>query len=177
LSELELSADVYYNDVTDKIIALPKDLFHWSMTNKGKVTVKGIDVTLKTTIPLLYSDKLTVRTNYSYQKAVDATINSANFGEQIPYSPLHSGSGSLTYLHRSTEFGYNLLFSGERWSGQNITANLLSRYIEHSVFTTAYFKKLKITGEIINLLNTQYEVVQFFPMPRRNFRLTATINF
>ncbi|MFZ4456781.1 MAG: TonB-dependent receptor [Bacteroidales bacterium] len=177
LSELELSADAYYNDVTDKIIALPKDLFHWSMANKGSVTVKGVDVTLKAIIPLLQSDKLMVRSNYSYQKAVDATTSSANFGEQIPYSPLNSGSGSLTYLHRSTEFGYNLLFSGQRWSGQNIRANRLNSYVEHSVFATAYFKKLKVTGEIINLLNTQYEVVQFFPMPRRNFRLTATINF
>ena len=177
LSELELSADSYYNDVTDKIIALPKDLFHWSMANKGKVTVKGVDVTLKAIIPVLQSDKLMVRTNYSYQKAVDATTNSSNYGEQIPYSPLHSGSGSLTYFHRSTELGYNLLFSGQRWSGQNISAKRLNRYVEHSVFATAYFKKLKVTGEIINLLNTQYEVVQFFPMPRRNFRLTASINF
>jgi outer membrane cobalamin receptor len=176
LSELELSADGYYNDVTDKIVALPKDLFHWSMTNKGKVTVKGVDVTLKAIISLCKDNKLTLRTNYSYQKAIDATMGSANYNEQIPYSPLHSGAGSFTYHHRNAECGYNLLYSGERWSGQNIDGNRLNSYLEHSVFATMYLKKLKVSGEIMNLLNTQYEVVQFFPMPRRSFRLTAVIN-
>lgn len=176
-SSIEINLDGYYNIVTDKIIALPKDLFHWSMANKGKVIIKGADLSLKATLPVAEKYQLSISSSYTLQKATDETTNSANLGEQIPYSPVHSGSASLSFQHCSNEFGYTMLFASERWSGQNTPSNHLNGYAEHSLFASKSIRRFKFTGEIINLLNTQYEVVQFFPMPRRNFRLTAILNF
>ncbi|MDP4239404.1 MAG: TonB-dependent receptor [Bacteroidota bacterium] len=176
LSELEVSADAYYNQVTDKIIALPSDLFHWSMTNKGKVAIKGCDITLKAGIPIGKTDHILLRGNYTFQLANDVTPGSANYDEQIPYTPVHSGSGSIIYQHKILECGYNLIFSGERWSGQNIEANKLVPYQEHSIFGTVTLKKYKFRAEIINILNAQYEVVKFYPMPGINYRITLSMN-
>ncbi|RZL13007.1 MAG: TonB-dependent receptor, partial [Pedobacter sp.] len=48
-SFISITADAYYNNITDKIIAVPnKDLFSWSMYNLGRVDIRGVDVTIKT---------------------------------------------------------------------------------------------------------------------------------
>ena len=177
LSELSCSIDGYYNQVTDKIVAVPLDLFHWSMTNKDKVDIKGVDANLKMVIRIAKADKLSIITNFSYNKATDVTSGSANYGEQIPYTPFYSGSCSTSYRHGMLEAGYNLFFSGKRWNGQNITANKIDAYMIHSVFGSAYYKNWKLTGEIINLLNTQYEIYKFYPMPGMNFRFTLSKTF
>ena len=42
---LEIQADGYYNQVRDKIVAMPtSNFFRWTMVNLGKVKIKGIDI-------------------------------------------------------------------------------------------------------------------------------------
>jgi len=175
LSNFLVSVDGYYNRVKDKIIAVPKDLFHWTMTNKGIVDIIGVDINIKTGIHLAKSEHINILGNYSYNKSTDITPLSANYGEQIPYTPFYSGSGSISYQHKSWEAGYNILYSGLRWSGQNITANKIDAYMIHSVFVTGIYKQYSLKAELINLLNTQYEVVKFYPMPGLNFRITLSM--
>jgi len=177
LSEFVLSADGYYNQVTDKIIAIPRDMFHWSMTNKGNVKIKGLDVNLKMNIKAGKSNLIKTKVNYSLQSAKDATVGSDNFGEQIPYTPVHSGSGSISYEHRKWEAGYNMIFSGVRWIGQMTDkTNKMNGYATHSIFVSTSYKRWKVNAEIIDLFNTQYEVVKFYPMPRRNFRISLSMD-
>lgn len=176
MNGLEFSMDGYLNEVTDKIIAIPRDLFHWSMINKGKVEIRGVDLSLKFGATIRDSNAIVVRMNYTYQKATDKTPETDNYGEQIPYTPFSSGSGSISYKTECWEIGYNMLFSGMRWSGQNIQANQLNGYMEHSVFASTGYKCFFIKGEIINLLNEQYEIIKCYPMPGRNFRITISVN-
>ena len=177
LSEFAIMADGYYNRVTDKIIAIPRDMFHWSMTNRDKVNIKGIDISLKANVKVKKSDLVKLKSNYSYQSAKDATPGSDNFGEQIPYTPVHSGSGSISYEHKKWEVGYNMIFSGIRWIGQTTdNTNKMDGYTIHSIFLSKNYKQWKVNAEIIDLFNTQYEVVKFYPMPRRNFRITVAMN-
>jgi outer membrane cobalamin receptor len=178
LSEFAITADGYYNRITDKIIAIPRDLFHWSMTNKGKVDIKGVDVSMRLSVKTGKSGMMKLISSYTYQNAKDATPDSDNYGEQIPYTPVHSGSASLSYHYKYWETGYNMMFSGERWIGQMTQSrNRLDDYMIHSVFANTSYKQWKLNFEIINLLNTQYEVVKFYPMPRRNYRMTLAMSF
>jgi vitamin B12 transporter len=174
LSNIEMSVDGYYNNVKDKIIAIPKDMFHWTMENKGSVEIKGIDISFKSEIKLHKSNELLLRMNYTYNKATDLTPDSHNYGEQIPYTPFTSGSGTLTYKNKLGEAGYNLLYSGLRWKGANTPDNLLNAYAEYSTYISTQINKFRIKAEIINLFNTQYDIVKFYPMPGRNFRITLS---
>ncbi|MFZ4582683.1 MAG: TonB-dependent receptor plug domain-containing protein [Paludibacter sp.] len=176
-SQFEFTADAYYNNIANKIIAIPRDLFHWSMINKGNVAISGLDVSMRTAVKLADKKQLRLMANYGFQHAVDKTSGSENYNEQIPYTPLHSGSAAVSYEHRFYEMGYNLQFAGERWMGQ-ITqpSNRLKGYATHSVFANLRFKKWELKAEIDNIFNTQYEIVKFFPMPRRNFRTTVVLN-
>ena len=178
LSEISFTADGYYNRVMDKIIMMPIDGFHWSMVNRGKVNIIGVDAALKAVYKLGKKSTLNLRSNYSFQSAKDATDGSDNYGEQIPYIPMHFGSASLSYRYGVWEAGYSALFSGVRWIGQMTNPrNKMEPYATHSLFASTQYKRWQLNAELINLLNTQYEVARFYPMPRRNYRISLIMNF
>ena len=104
----KIQADGYYNKVKDKIIAYPKgQQFRWTMLNLGKVEIKGIDVSTETTVNPVKDLFVTLRVQYTYQKAQDFTDPSDTYyGDQIPYIPWHSGSAiaqasfkAVSYTH------------------------------------------------------------------------------
>ena len=98
----KIQADGYYNKVKDKIIAYPKgQQFRWTMLNLGKVEIKGIDVSTETTVNPVKDLFVTLRVQYTYQKAQDFTDPSDTYyGDQIPYIPWHSAPPSHKPLSR-----------------------------------------------------------------------------
>ena len=181
------TVDAYYNEVTDKIIAIPtKNLFIWSMVNLGKVEIKGIDVTGNISTQPCEKLRVNLSGNYTYQQALDVTnadpnsIEGKTYKHQIAYTPRVSGSGQAGIETPWINLSYSMLFSGKRYAlGQNISENRLDSYIDHSISANREFKFRKITTslnvEVLNLMNKNYEIVKNFPMPGRSFRIT--VNF
>lgn len=71
---------------------------------------------------------------------------------------------------------------GKRYSfPQNIEANLIKGYLDHSVSIHRAFDikghKLTFMGEVLNIGDVNYEVVQYYPMPGRSYRLSIKYNF
>jgi len=183
LSEFSVSADLFYNRIEDKIVAIPKqNLFVWSMVNLDKVEIKGADICLKSVAPLSDQTELRVNGCYTYQSAHDQTAGSTTYGHQIQYTPYHSGSSAISLKTKWLEVGYSACYSGKRWSlGQNIAANRMEAYADQSLFATKKIEtksvKLNITGELLNMTDKQYEIVRNYPMPGRHFRLTVSARF
>ncbi len=177
LSELECSLDAYYNRVTDKISVIYGIPFS-SVRNIGRVDIKGCDVNFKISKEFNHKSTIRVNASYSYQLAQDYTLNTDTYLDIIPYTPVHSGSGSIAYQTGKWECGYNYLLSGKRFSGQNSNKlNLLKPYMDHSLFARISIKKFSLLAEIINLTNKNYEIVRFYPMPGRNYRFTINYKF
>jgi vitamin B12 transporter len=184
LRYIEVQTDVYYNEVENKIIATPtSNFFRWTMINLGKVEIRGIDAALQTGWQIGREFRLNGRINYTYQKAQDFTDPYDEFyGGQIPYIPWHSGSAAVNANWRSWEANYSFIYTGERYSSQ---ANILANYqlpwytSDLSVAKTQRIGPgdLKLTLEINNLFNQQYEVVICYPMPGINFKLIAQYTF
>lgn len=123
---LEFQADAYYNEVTDKIVAMPtSNQFRWTMVNLGYVEMRGVDVALQTEWHLLKDLKANLRVNYTYEKAQDFTdAKSDYYGGQIPYIPWHSGSAVLNLSYRDWDMNYSFIYTGERYeSSANIPEN------------------------------------------------------
>jgi vitamin B12 transporter len=69
-----VSADVYYNEINDKIIAVPgQNLFVWTMLNLGKVSIKGIDVNAEARGNFSAIAGWFTRLAYTWQLAQDIT--------------------------------------------------------------------------------------------------------
>jgi outer membrane cobalamin receptor len=181
---ITLQADGYYNRVKDKIVAVPSDnLFGWSMMNLGRVEIKGLDAVVRSAWQPLSSLLLTVGLNYTWQQAQDVTEGKGgyNYGQQIPYTPRHSGSFTAGVDWRAFSLNYSFIYTGERYSQKrNIPVNYVQPWYTSDMSITWACKASRHTSkiqlEINNLLNQYYDVVLNFPMPGRNYRITWSIS-
>ena len=180
---LNISTDFYYNEVKDKIVAIPKggsgggSLYRWQMMNLGLVEIRGVDVAAKIGWKLPANILINTSLNYTFQKAQDFTDpNSEWYGGQIAYVPWHSGSAIVNAQWRTWDFNYSFIYVGERYhNSANILANHEQPWYTHDLTLGKTFKvkksKLKISAEANNLLNQAYEVITCYPMPGRNYKL------
>jgi outer membrane receptor protein involved in Fe transport len=177
-----ISVDGYANLVKDKIVAIPT-MFIWRMMNMGKVAMGGADVNGSAVITLPEMMSLSLNANYSLQYAVDISDpESKTYLHQIPYTPRHSGSVTLSWKSRWLNVSYLCVAVGERYSfPQNTRSNLIEGYFDHSVTLRRAFEvgehTLSLVAEVLNISDVNYEVVQYYPMPGRSYKLTLKYKF
>ena len=177
--QLSLTADGYFGNVTDKIIAVPK-MFYWQMMNAGKVRQLGLDVSAN--IEKRWGNDWTVSAtgSYSLMKATDISDPTAvYYRNQIAYTPRHSGSASVLLHTPWLDFSYNVLVMGERYTlSYNIPDNRMKPFADHSITLSREFninkQQLRVQFDVRNLGNKNYEVVRFYPMPGTNWRLSVS---
>ena len=180
-TRLQLTADAYYNRVSDKLIAIPvQNMFLWSMINLGRVDIYGVDVKVDVTAKVRRCT-ITVGGSYAYQNATDRTVeNTKTYGHQIPYTPRNSGGASLYVETPWVDIGYTAMIVGSRYYRQQNTAEtMLNPYCDQGVSLGHTFRfkngsSLKLKGQVLNLFDVQYEIVRSYPMMGRNYRLSAT---
>ena len=179
MNYLSATVDGYYNHVHDKIVAFPTT-YVWRMANFGRTTIRGIDATLATEWPLV-RDKVsaTLTGAYTWQKATDlSNPKSQTYKNRLPYTPDRNGSISLMINNPWVNVGYGINYCGMRYSmGQNKPEYAISSYAEHTLTLTREFSiashRLSLQGSIVNLTNKQYEIIKYYPMPRRSWNVTA----
>lgn len=182
LSEVHASVESYYANITDKIIASPtSSMMRWMMTNLGKVENYGIET--RTGFLFRLSPELQLGSTLTYEYTVAKDLSrtpqgkTSYYGDQIPYTPWHSGSSILTLDYKSWGLNYSFIYVGKRYNGNknNIKRNEIQPWYTHDLSLQKQFSlhghSLKVSLETNNLANQYYEVVTNFPMPGRNFRL------
>lgn len=185
LDGFSLQADAYYTNTKDKIIAAPTgNLFRWMMDNIGKVKGKGIEAVASIDMSI---NKVKISTNltYAYTESKDYTkifgLGLSSYGDQIPYTPWHSGSAILNTSYDTWNLNYSFIYVGERYNGafNNIEKNKVQPWYTHDISLQKEFniKKVKATGtvEVNNMLNQHYEVIYNYPMPGRTFRFIISV--
>jgi len=187
IKQWEFQADAYYNEVTDKIVAVPKGSgqYRWMMMNLGYVKIRGMDAAASITVEP-YKDLLfNLRLTYTYQKAEDFTkrknpiLQQSTWGGQITYIPWHNGSAVASLTYKSWQLNYSFIYVGERYhSSANIPAEYEQPWYTNDMTVSKKFmiKKInmRVALEINNLLSQDYDVVLNYPMPRRNYKLSIT---
>lgn len=182
ISGARISADIYYNRVKDKIVAYPKgQQFRWTMLNLGLVDIRGIDLTGLLTVNPDKDLYLTVRGQYTFQRAIDITNPADNYyRDQIPYIPRHSGAAVVNAQWRGWGLNYSWIYVGERYNQQeNIRYNYTQPWYTSDISVSKDFKlgRVSLRGliEVNNLLSQDYDVILNYPMPKRNYRFTLTV--
>ena len=182
LRNFTLTADGYYNNVRDKIVALPT-MYVWRMMNFGRADIWGTDLSASVGVELAKKVTLMLGVNYSFQHAVDVTDASAkNYRHQLPYTPRHSGSLTLSVENPIVNVSYLLSAVGERYMlPQNTVNNRMPGYLEHNFSLNRSFSfsgvGLRLQAELLNVTGKQYEVIKNYPMPGFQWRLTARVTF
>ena len=174
--ELNFKADGYFNQVKNKIVAIPKGngQYRWQMMNLGYVEIRGCDLNIATTLCAGKEVFLSFAGTYTYQKAQDFTNpQEITYGGQIAYVPWHSCSATANIRWKGLSLNYAFIYVGERYTNSaNIPANYMQPWYTHDM-SISYDWSLKVCRlhfavEINNLLNQQYDVVLNYPMPGIN---------
>jgi vitamin B12 transporter len=177
-----ISADIYYNLVKDKIIAVPgQNLFVWTMENLGKVSIRGLDVNAEARGSLSAMAGWFGRIAYTWQQARDIDKSSATYHSRIPYTPDHSGSGLMAINYRKWEGGCAMLFSGTRYAlGDNNPFNELDGWYTADVFVskTIPYREVHIMAkvELNNITGQRFDIIRYYPMPGRSFKISLLFN-
>lgn len=180
---MKLSADLFYNMVEDKIVAMPvKSQFRWTMMNFGMVKGLGLNASWSH-ILRLGDTELKATANYSYEEARDVTDPEDDYyGGQIPYTPWHSASVVADATWRKWTACMSWLWTGVRYrASDNFPENRLAPWTTTDLSVSRAFEvrgvESRLGLDVNNILNQQYEVVTRYPMPGINvmFKLTVTI--
>ena len=183
IDQITLTWDGYYNEVRDKIVAFPST-YVWRMVNFGRVRIFGFDVALTAGVPLTHGVRVDLQANYTYQRATDVTSPEAkNYRDQIPYTPLHSGSGSAALRTPWIDAAYTVVAVGDRYyMSQNLPENRVNGYAEHTIALSRTFHirhpggcRIRVQAECVNWMDTQYDIIKYYPMPGRSFRATVAV--
>ena len=181
-TRVSLSMDAYYNTVHDKIVAYPKgQQFRWTMLNLGRVHIKGMDVEAQVIQQLTPMWRLDVRAQYTYQDARDVTNpTDTYYHHQIPYVPWHSGSLVVGVASNHWTLDYSFIYVGKRYNQQeNIRYNYMQPWYTNDVHGSYSFKwgkmRCRLTAEVNNLLDQDYDVILNYPMPKRNYAVGLTV--
>lgn len=179
---LSVTVDGYFNSVRDKIVAFPTT-YVWRMVNFGKVHISGLDITLATGFSLPYDMNISLSAAYTLQKAIDLTDStSKSYKDQLPYTPMHSGNAAITFKTPYVTVGYSLVGVGKRYyMAQNLPVNEIAGYVEQNLTLSREFRlknvSLDVRAELNNLADKQYDVIKYYPMPGRSWRLVANVKF
>ncbi|MDE7180319.1 MAG: TonB-dependent receptor [Muribaculaceae bacterium] len=182
LEEISFIADVYYNLISNKIVAMPYNMFLMTMTNLGKVHAVGSDIALSLGFRVHPQHRLDFNLSYSYQRAASRTErNMSDWNKQLPYTPLNSGGGALSWLNPWLNVALHATAASGRYSTTlNIPSTRIGGYVDCglALFREFRFGKTKLEGRIEanNLLDKTYELVGRYPMPGRNFSASISLN-
>ena len=180
---VNLTLDGYYNQVRDKIMAVPYNMFVWHCVNVGKVEIYGVDATVRVIRRLTEDQILSLSGSYSYQHAKDKTLEgSTSYGHQLAYTPQHTFSGSLGYENPWVNLSMHATGMSSRWANNEHYAETeIDGYMEVGLTAWRQFRfgshQLEGRFDLKNLFNHQYELVRFYPMPGRSYQMTINYKF
>lgn len=173
----QLIVQPYYTYALDKILAIPtKNLFIWSIQNIGKSDAFGLEL-VETFQRRFGKHTVGFRLNYTFQWTRDlSNPQSVNYGDQLSYSPINTGSLELTYAWKRFNLFVLQSYLGERYAlNQNIPSNLLEAYYlldagaAYSIVLKRHELALRFT--VNNITNKQYYYINYFVMPGINFNI------
>ncbi len=183
---LNIAVDAYYNEVTDKIVAVPtSSSFRWTMTNIGFVKIAGVDVSFDGEFRLTKNLYINALANYSYQNARDFTDSESTvYKKFIPYAPLHNFTIAFNINYKAFRFNYCVIYTGERYNGAANRPDIdyIEPWYTHDIslgynFVLGRLGKLYVNADVNNIFNQQYDVVLNYPMPGTNFKISASWEF
>ena len=192
-----LSLDFYANRVSDKIVAVPFNMFVWRIMNIDRATILGADVVANASVLLGRRQLLSLNANYSWQRAMNSTVKaSPTYHHQLPYTPEHTACATLTWENSWLSIAATLSAQSARWTTiDHADGTRLSPFATTDLSLWRTFT-LRIgrggsslpTGEgrggavtlrftVQNLFDRQYALVAHYPMPGRSFRMQLMFNF
>lgn len=171
---LSAQVDLYENRVTDRIVCLPmKGTYTWSMLNYGYTFCQGMNANLSA--KWAKKDwRTSLISSFTLQNDRNRTDpqNEDTYNQPICYSPKFScGITAIVGWKRMALTVSDLHVSKRMWSYAD-PEDMLSPYNNIDLKLSFDYKMMGLSLEVLDLTDEQYEMIQRYPMPGRNYRFT-----
>jgi len=177
------SIQLFYEETQNRLVVLPtQNLFVWSANNFGFVVSRGIESSGNIAYKLSEDLTLAIFGNLTVQQARDFTdAESRNYKHQLPYLPRLAYTAGINLNYNKLGFMGSYHYNGSRYVlPQNISANYLESFnqLDLAIWRNMAYKtyNFNLRFEVLNALNTQYQVIRSFPMPGINYRFSLQFN-
>lgn len=174
LQDLRADIALYYNRyknlITYRQLPTPDGSYLFAVINLNNAMMQGIEINLDYQ-PLSW---LTLTTGYTFLDAKD--MSKERFNDVLPYKPKHTWYGSATASKGKFSFQFRARSRSKLdevfiYHGSEPDGYLLLK----GMITYRPSKSIQISFDADNLTNTQYEEIERYRMPGRNY--TTTVRF
>ncbi len=180
---LKMEVNTYMTSLKNMIQWLPSgNGTWWKPSNTREVSVRGIESSVSLRASSGKYD-YSMGAAYNYASSVVRRYGERQTaGNQLLYVPGHTGSAYANVYNKRASAGLTGTFTGKRFTSEdnNPLLSMPSFFIVNA--HAGYNLRLRDLGgrlqlRVMNLLDTQYQVVRAYPMPGRSFHLGLTIEF
>ncbi len=167
------SVTPYYMKISDMIRWLPTTYGYWAAFNTNKVESYGIE----SSIAYEYkTEKQFLKTNVGYNFSKSANMETH---KQLMYAPFHKIFGNIQYGYSFASVFVQGMYNGQTYtdSEENPKYALDPYFVVNAGLSFTLKKQYTIGVKVQNIFDEMYETVKYYPMPKRNYSISAKINF
>ena len=169
----------YNSNITNWIAWIPQGSISYP-ENIRKVHSRGFEFNGRTTFDF---SALQFKISEGYTYALSTNENKVNaydnsFQKQLIYIPKHRFYISWGILYSGFYFNYNHSYNGVRYT----TSDNKNEIPAYAVGSVNISKKMQVKGQVIrfqfdidNLWDTDYQAIENYPMPGRNYNLSINL--
>jgi outer membrane cobalamin receptor len=177
LGEFTLGQTYFHNNVRDLIVWQRGFDGKYSPFNVSKVRIEGYEQTM---LWRSSGDLLELEFNHTRSDAVNLTESHTQHGNLIPFRPRHQYNFKCYFKSEKFDLNLHSRYASRRYTReQNTTGKELPSYtiwdlilkFKHSLHGV----ELDLTVGIYNFTDQNYELIERYPMPGREFRLTTQL--
>ena len=157
----------------DRILWSPKSDGLWHPSNVSSVFSRGIEAFY--TLDFNKND-FNIRFNLNYQ----LTRSTDSEGQQLLYTPIHTGNASFFTQYKKFYFQYNQAVSSRRYGASDNSTWTNAFTIGNATIGRQFLIKkaqLDVQFKVKNVFNTDYQVIAFYANPKREYLLTGSLKF
>lgn len=175
----------YYSWIDDWIQWVPSDYRYWTPENISDVYARGLEASLNFSGNI---GKLNYKflSGYSFTRTtVESPVAKTEgfSGTQLIYIPVQSANGLIYGSLKGYFTSWGLNYIGQRTTTMDAEknySNTLPAYVlnNFSIGKAVSFQKfgMELRFKINNVFNTEYQAIQWRPMPGRNYEIFITFN-
>jgi len=171
--DFKLNISPYYMRIQDMIRWANTSLGYWAAFNTYQVESYGLESQL-TFEKQLQQHHLKLNVGYIFTKSTHLEVK-----KQLMYVPLHKVFANADYQYKFMHVYAQAMFNGLTYttSDENRLYALDPYFVINAGISATILKKYTLGIKINNVTDTVYQTVDYYPLPKRNYSITGTINF
>ena len=167
----EIEITYFHHWIHDWILWSPHQTNnYWIPQNIRKVYSSGIHFSFSLVKKLSFFI-LKQNIHYFFTQALINDTSEGYFQKYLPYYPIHNGTYSLSFLLKNVEIQNYISYTGKRFTSLD-NKNTLSPYIIWNASIGYTWNHFFTIFSVNNILNTDYEILEYRPLPKINFSIT-----